>query len=106
MLLRREMSVTANESKDSKAGRVARLACAAAGGSLTLLPPCRACGLYGLQLRIFCQFSTRRGNIGSHMALKRRLDDERTKARLEKERKPFFSNFDGDQLGLKHKLTD
>ena len=33
MLLRREMSVTANESKDSKAGRVARLASAAAGGS-------------------------------------------------------------------------
>ena len=41
MLLRREMSVTANESKDSKAGRVARLACATAGGSLTLLPPRR-----------------------------------------------------------------
>ena len=42
MLLRREMSVTANESKDSKAGRVARLARAAAGGgSLTLLPPRR-----------------------------------------------------------------
>ena len=27
-------------------------------------------------LGFFCQFSTRRGNIGSHMALKRRREDQ------------------------------